>query len=219
MSIVTLVLGESGTGKSASLRNFNPDDVLLIQSIHKPLPFKSTHWKPLSKEQGGSVYVTDNSQVICNALQKTSKNIIIIDDFQYIMANEFMRRSMEKSYDKFTDIGRHAWDIFDIAGKLAPHKRVYILAHTQSDEFGRTKIKTIGKMLDEKITLEGMVTICLRTQVTDGQYQFRTQNNGQDTVKSPMGLFNEHTIDNDLVLVDDAICQYYGFTQPQGNTQ
>ncbi|HDR1156717.1 TPA: AAA family ATPase [Pasteurella multocida] len=211
MSIATLILGESGTGKSTSLRDLDPDKVLLIQSIHKPLPFRSTNWTLCNKENPtGSIFITDQSETICKAMERTQKDIIVIDDFQYIMANEFMRRSREKSYDKFTDIGRNAWDIFEKATTLPSHKRVYILAHTQTDEYGRTKIKTIGKMLDEKITLEGMVTICLRTQVTDGKYFFTTQNNGQDTVKSPMGLFPEQVIDNSLDLVDDYIRDYYG---------
>lgn len=224
MSIATLILGESGTGKSTSLRDLDPTKVLLIQAIGKPLPFRSAGWKPLRKnpqtgEISGTVFVTDNSEKIVKAMQRTDREIIIIDDFQYIMANEFMRRSKERGFDKFTDIGRNAWDIFDLASRLAPHQRVYILAHTQNDEFGRTKIKTIGKMLDEKITLEGMVTVCLRTQVSDGHYAFVTQNNGQDTVKSPMGLFPENTIDNNLDLVDDYIREYWGIGITQSTTQ
>lgn len=223
MSIATLVLGESGTGKSTSLRNFDPVDTLLIQSIHKPLPFRSVDWKIHSTDTPeGNIFITDNADQICNVMAKTKRNIIVIDDYQYIMANEFMRRGKEKGYDKFTDIGFNGWKIFDLATKLPPEKRVYILAHTQNDDFGRTKIKTIGKMLDEKITLEGIVTICLRTHVADGKYLFSTQNNGSDTVKSPMGLFDSDLIDNDLKAVDDAICEYWGIpqsTQPTTPTQ
>lgn len=211
MSIATLILGESGSGKSTSLRNLDPSKVLLIQAIHKPLPFRSTEWKMLTKEHPeGSIFVCDNAETICRAIAKTDREIIVIDDYQYIMANEFMRRAKEKGYDKFTEIGEKAWQVFNQAVALSPNKRVYILAHTETDTFGKTKIKTIGKMLDEKITLEGMVTICLRTRVSDGQFQFSTQNNGEDTVKSPMGLFESQYIDNDLKAVDDAICEYWG---------
>ncbi|WKT00491.1 ATP-binding protein [Gallibacterium salpingitidis] len=232
MSIATLILGESGTGKSTSLRNLNPNETLLIQVISKPLPFRTKEWKYFDKETcpAGNVFVCDNADKICEILKKTKRNIIVIDDFQYLMANEFMRRAMEKGYDKFTEIGLHAWQIFDLSGKLEHHKRVYILSHTQSDEYGKTKIKTIGKMLDEKITLDGIMTVCLRTHVSDGKYQFLTQNDGNDTTKSPMGLFETRYIDNDLKFVDDAICDYWGIVtehqateettaQPQENNQ
>lgn len=210
MSIVTLVLGESGTGKTASLRNLNPEKTLLLQSIRKPLPFKAKGWKPYMRDtKEGNVIVTDKSERICAALRSFDKPVVVIDDWQYILANEFMSRSEEKGFEKFTEIGRHAWDVLRAAANGPSSQRVYILAHTQSDEFGRTKIKTIGKLLDEKITVEGMVTICLRTQVNGGEYQFSTQNNGLDTVKSPMGMFSEQLISNDLAAVDAAICDYY----------
>ena len=107
MSIATLILGQSGTGKSTSLRNLNTDDVLLIQAVRKPLPFRSTQWKPITKDSG-NVFQTSNSQQIIKALIKTPKNIIIIDDFQYIMASEFMFRAMEKGFDKFTEMAKNA---------------------------------------------------------------------------------------------------------------
>lgn len=208
MSIATLILGESGTGKSTSLRNLDPKKTLLVQIIQKPLPFRPKGWQVFDGRTG-NIFITDNANGICDIIARTRREIIVIDDYQYLMANEFMRRGTEKGYDKFTDIGVNAWKVCDLATKLAPNKRVYILAHTQSDEFGRTKIKTIGKMLDEKITLEGMFTICLRTQVKDGSYQFSTQNDGKDTVKSPMGLFDKPLIDNDLAAIDNIICDYY----------
>lgn len=208
MSIPILILGQSGTGKTTSLRNMNPNEVLLIQAVKKPLPFRSSEWKPLTAE-GGSIYVCDNSQKICQIMQKTKRKIIIIDDNQYIMANEFMRRSAEKSFDKFTEIGRNMWDIFNMASALPDDVRVYILTHTEEDAQGKTKIKTIGKMLDEKITLEGMVTICLQTDVINDNHIFMTKNNGRNTVKSPIGLFESEHIDNDLNAVDAAIIEYY----------
>lgn len=209
MSIATLILGQSGTGKTTSLRNMNPDEVLLIQAVKKPLPFRSKEWKPLTKE-GGSIYVCDNALKICNVMEKTTRKIIIIDDNQYIMANEFMRRSNEKSFDKFTEIGRNMWDIFNKASALPDDVRVYILSHTEESDNGRTKIKTIGRMLDEKITLEGMVTICLQTQIINDNHVFMTKNNGHNTVKSPLGLFESEHIENDLQAVDQAIIEYYG---------
>jgi len=211
MSIVSMILGESGTGKSASLRHLSPADTLLIQGIAKPLPFRAKDWRAFHKEHcpQGNIVATDSAQTIIRLMQGTQRRVIVIDDFQYIMANEFMRRSKEKGYDKFMDIGSNAWHILNAAANLPHDKRVYILSHTATDESGRTKIKTIGKMLDEKITLEGMVTIVLRTQVQDGRYGFVTRNNGSDTTKAPMGLFDSDLIDNDLAAVDALISDYY----------
>lgn len=209
MSVATLILGQSGTGKSTSLRNLNPNDVLLIQSIRKPLPFRSKEWKPLTSE-GGSIYVSDNAEQIIKVMNKCTRPIIVLDDMQYIMANEYMRRAQETGFNKFTEIGKKTWDIFNAASQLADDKRVYMLSHTEESESGKTKIKTIGKMLDEKITLEGMVTICLQTAIINEQFVFMTKNNGQNTVKSPIGLFESEHIDNDLKAVDEAICEYFG---------
>lgn len=211
MSTATMILGESGTGKSTSLRNLNPARTLLIQAVKKPLPFKSKGWLPYSKLDGsGSIIQSDNPAYIDKAMRAVKREIVVLDDFQYILANEFMRRSHERGFDKFTDIGRNAWELLMTAASLADDRRVYILCHTASDDAGRVRMKTIGKLLDDKITPEGLVTIVLRTIVRDGQFLFRTQNDGSDTTKSPMGLFDSEVIDNDLAAVDDAICDYYG---------
>jgi len=211
MSIATLILGESGTGKSASLRRLDPATTLLIQPVKKPLPFKAAGWSYFDKDKNakGNIFVTDQSDGIINLMSKTKRPVVVIDDFQYVLANEYMRRTAETGYGKFTDIAKHAWDVFIAAGALDADKRIYVLSHTAVDDGGITKIKTIGKMLDEKITVEGLLTIVLRTLVQDQQYQFSTRNNGSDTVKSPMGLFESERIENDLAAVDAAICSYY----------
>jgi hypothetical protein len=211
MSISALILGESGTGKSTSLRNLDPAQTLLIQAIRKPLPFRSSDWKPV--KEGGNIIVTDQAADIIKAMRKTARQVIVIDDWQYVLANEYMRRTDETGFQKFTDIGRKAWDILTAASDLDARKRVYILAHTQSDEHGRSRIKTIGKMLDEKITPEGMFSIVLNTAVQNGNYLFATRNNGSNTTKSPIGLFDDELIDNDLAAVDAAIFTYYGLQE------
>lgn len=216
MGTATLILGESGTGKSTSLRNLNADEVILVQPVRKPLPFKSRDWKPWdAKSKQGVVVSSDRWDVIVKVIQGAAgygKRVVIIDDFQYVMSNEFMRRSEEKSFDKFTEIGRHAWEVIKAAQDAPDDLRVYFLAHTEETAMGRTKMKTIGKMLDEKITVEGMFTIVLRTLTRDEHFFFTTKNNGADTVKSPMGMFETNEIDNDLAFVDATICEYWGLS-------
>lgn len=216
MSISTVILGKSGTGKSTSLRNFDPATTMLIQVIRKPLPFRATGWSYYDKENNptGNIFVTEKWDSIILLMRKTQRKVIVVDDFQYLLANEFMRRTDERGYDKFTDIAKHAWEVMMAASDLPPDVRVYLLSHIEENEAtGAMKMKTIGKMLDEKITPEGLVTIVLRTTVEDGKYLFVTRNNGMDTTKSPMGLFDADKIENDLKAADDAIADYYNITQ------
>jgi len=147
-------------------------------------------------------------------MHQTKRDVIVIDDFQYILANEFMRRVLDhetgnQAFQKYNEIARSAWDILMASSQLAENKRVYILGHSQQDEGGNTKAKTIGKLLDEKIVMEGLLTIVLRTHVINGQYVFSTKNNGSDTVKTPLNMFEDEHIENDLLKVDEAIKSYY----------
>jgi hypothetical protein len=183
------VLGGSGQGKSTSLRNMDPTTTLLIQSIEKRLPFETAKdWKKFDPEtKTGNVFVTDQASEITALMSRTKRKKIVIDDFQYVMSNEFMRRSDERGYDKFTEIGRNAWNILRMASQLDPETRVYLLAHTDMSESGMVKMKTIGKLLDEKITPEGMFTIVLRSVVRDGQYMFLTHTTGKRHDQKPDG--------------------------------
>lgn len=199
MAIPVLILGESGTGKSASLRNFEPDDLKVINVANKPLPFKNK-FESIS---------TDDYRTIIKELKLNKKKVAVIDDAQYLMANEFMRRATERGFDKFTEIAQNFWTLVNTVKDLPADQVVYFLAHIERDANGNEKIKTIGKLLDEKITVEGMFTIVLKTNVTDGVYSFITQNSGHDTVKSPIGMFPGVVIDNDLKYVDEKIRNYY----------
>jgi len=209
LSTPCLILGESGAGKSASLRNLDPQQTLLIQALRKPLPFRNNWAEHTTANPSGNIFVTDKTVDIAMLMQNTKRKIIVIDDFQYVMANEFMRRSDERGYDKFTEIGRHAWDVLCMSSALPPDVRVYILGHSDIDETGRVRTKTIGKMLNEKITVEGMFTIVLRSIARDGEYLFQTKTSGADPCKAPFEMFETDLIPNDLAAVDAAICKYY----------
>ena len=215
MSIATLILGNSGSGKSTSLRNLDPTKTLLIQCIKKPLPFRATGWKTrITIKSEGNVIQTSDPALIEKCLRMSKAEIVVIDDYQAVMVNELLSRSSEKGYDKFSDIAKSAWNVFNAAGDLAEHRRVYILAHTQTDDFGQVRMKTVGKMVDNTLVPEGYFTIVLRTEVINGNYKFSTQTNGQDCCKSPMGMFADSHVDNDLAAVDEAISEFYQINQP-----
>ena len=201
MAIPVLVLGQSGTGKSYSMKNFNEDEICLISVQKALLPFRKKFTETV---------VTDKYTEIINAMESTKKKVIVIDDTQYLMCNEFMRRATERGYDKFTEIAQNFWSlVVQEVNNLPSDVIVYLLCHTATDENGVEKMKTIGKLVDEKITPEGLFTIVLKTAVSDGNYAFVTQNNGKDTVKSPEGMFSTYAINNDLKYVDEKIRNYY----------
>lgn len=201
MGLPVLIIGESGSGKSASMRNFQPGELGIINVSRKPLPFR-TSLKCVN---------TDNYMQIDDTITKAKAKSLVIDDAQYLMVNEFMRNAKVNGYQKFTDIALNFWTLVQtVVNDLPDQKIVYFMAHTERDASGNEKMKTIGKMLDEKITIEGLFTIVMKTVVQDGRYMFSTQTNGQDTVKTPMGMFDQPLIDNDLRMVDMTIREYYG---------
>ena len=201
MGLPVLIIGESGSGKSTSMRNFQPGELGIISVSRKPLPFR-TSLKCVNP---------DNYMQIDDTITKAKAKSLVIDDAQYLMANEFMRNAKVNGYQKFTDIALNFWALVQtVVNDLPDQKIVYFMAHTERDASGNEKMKTIGKMLDEKITIEGLFTIVMKTVVQDGRHMFSTQTNGQDTVKTPMGMFDQPLIDNDLRMVDMTIREYYG---------
>ena len=187
-------------GKSASLRNFSEKEVCIVNVVGKPLPFKSGH----------KTLITDDYIQIEESLKAAPTKAVVID-CQYLMANEYMKRAKETGFQKFTDIGLNFWTLLQVViRELPPDMVVYFLGHVDRDNNGNEKLKTIGKMLDEKITIEGLFTIILKTHVQDGNYYFATKTSGYDIVKTPMEMFDDLLIDNDLKAVDGRIREYYG---------
>ena len=199
-----MILGKSGSGKSSSLRNINPLAYSVIEVNGKPLPFK-TKKKAIN---------TDDYVMVSRVLNESPADIIVIDDSQYLMANEFMRRAREKGYEKFSEIGQNFWNLVNEVSKLPPNKVVYFLHHIETDEYGVSKEKTIGKMLDDKICLAGMFTIVVLAEKVDDRYLFDTQNDGRSPAKTPMGMFSERTMENDLALIDAGIRAFYDLPEP-----
>ena len=200
MAVLVMIYGQSGTGKSTSLRNFKNEEVAVINVSGKPLPFRGEL----------KSYNTDNYGKIVNAIANTDRKSIIIDDATYLMVNEFMRTAKQTGYQKYTDMACNFNGLIEVCAGLPDDKIVYFMGHSDQADDGREHFKTIGKMLDNYVTVEGRFTIVLKTVVQDGKYMFSTQNNGQDTVKSPMGMFEHGLIENDLKAVDETIREYWG---------
>ena len=211
MAIPVFVIGRSGSGKTYSIKNFKADEVGVISIEKGRLPFK-TDIKTVKVPKDFTV----NTNAQLNAakyawiemiISKSKAKSIIIDDSQYLLVNELFDRSKEKGYDKFTDIAVNFRNLVHFVNDMPDEdKIVYFLHHSEADTDGREKAKTIGRMLDEKLTLEGCFDIVLYCQ----DHKFYTQAEGMSTAKTPEGLFEDAEIPNDLKAVDDAIREYYG---------
>lgn len=208
MADVIMVLGASGSGKSTSLRNVPPEKVSVISATGKRLPFRTTI-KP---------FVTDDYEKIAKAFSTASADILILDDSQYLMANEFMRRAYETGFQKFTDIGASFFNLVALFKNLPAEKTVYLFHHIEENDAGKQKAKTIGKMLDDKITLEGLFTTVLFTCTSEGRFYFQVKTNGLNTAKTPLGMFETDKIDNDLWEFDKIYRAYYDMPEPRNKT-
>jgi hypothetical protein len=207
-----MVLGESGSGKTRSAKNLDPAETLIIQPIKKPLPFRSSEWKAWDKESKScSVIRTDKYQIIkkwIDAAESIGKKTIIIDDAQYIMLNDELRRSDEVGFKKFVEMAK---DYVDLITHITNHESkliVYFMTHIETSEDGRITAKTTGKMIREKVVLEGLFSIVLRCHAKDGQHYFTTHTNGFDCVKTPEEMFSSDQIENDLNIVNQAVIEY-----------
>lgn len=216
MGTPVLILGESGSGKSASLRNFEPEEVSVFNVAGKPLPFR----KKLPKRDNSS-YQTIRQGLGLEPVKRKdgsvgmvqpSKKSYVIDDSQYLMAFEELDRARETGYQKFTEMALNFSNLVrDIINRTPPDVIVYFLHHTETTDSGKVKAKTVGKMIDSKLTLEGLFSIVLLCEATSDGHHFITQSDGYTTAKSPMDMFPLQ-IDNDLKLVDNTIREYYSDT-------
>lgn len=203
MAQKVLIMGESGTGKSTSLRNCDPATTAVVNPVGKPLPFKN-HFEMLNNE-------TDARKIVKYMKEQCAagKKLLVVDDFQYILAVPYMNRIKETGWDKYNDFGANYFEIIDCCKDLPDDVVVVYMTHLETLDNGLTTVKLIGKLLREKITIEGLFTVVLRTGVNEAKYYFYTQNSGKDTVKSPLGMFPAYAIENDLNYVVDKIRNYY----------
>lgn len=226
MAELLAIVGESGSGKTTSIRNLDPEHTFIISTTGKRPGIKGATKKYptfniVDGKPTGNFFVTSNVDKIGQMLQIIDKkmphiNTVVVDDYQYVMGFEAMDRAKEKSYDKFTDMAQHAYQVLKAAMNMRDD--LFVVVSTHSENTGDRinpyfKMKTLGKMIDTVITLEGLFTYVffttvLRDEENKTQYKFITNSDGTCTAKSPMGLFDDIHIDNDLNLVINRIKEY-----------
>lgn len=206
MGMPVLIYGKSGSGKSRSMKEFAEDEIFLVNVERKYLPFR---------KKFTYTYDSDDVEKIKAGLQKMPTKTAVIDDAGYILTNIFMRGNSRKKtggdvFELYNKIGYDFWSLFEFIKKELPKDViVYIIMHDETDDYGSTKLKMLGKLLEQKVCVEGMVTICLRCITDEKGHHFLTNTDGSDITKSPEEMFTEKVIDNDLKFVDDTIRKYY----------
>ena len=207
MGMPILVYGKSGSGKSRSLKFFGENEILLVNIEGKQLPFKNS-FKYVCR--------TDSLDTIITQCQKMPCKVAVIDDAGYLMTHHFMDNHRNKkgnaSFDMYDDIADTMYFLVQrIKKELPDDVRVYIMLHEDTNDAGDTKIRTIGRLIDNKVCLEGMVTVCIRCMSDNGKHFFRTQTDGFDITKTPEDMFEEVEIENNLKEVDNTIKAFYGW--------
>ena len=217
MSEPILILGASGSGKSRSVKDLDPSTTLLISVDGKRPPFPLKGWDRLSKEKpNGSFTIPKRDDpyryVKGSIIQgvKSGKKTFIIDDSQFLMANEFFDRAKETGYNKFTELGQKFWDLIEFCRDQGDDATIYFLHHLEHDQNNKIKPKTIGKMLDEKGSIEGRFSVCLLCEEEDGKHFFRTKVHKQSIIKAPEGMFDGEKIENSLSLVEKSVREFWG---------
>lgn len=212
MAIPVMIIGKSGSGKSASMKHCVGKDFNLIRVLNKPLPFK------------GNIpgNCSDDYQTVKKWLKQAPGKSVVVDDAGYLITNFFMRNHSTKGkgndvFGLYNQMADDFWRLIQdtVINEMPPDKIVYIMMHEDADDYGNIKAKTIGKLLDDKICLEGLCTVVLRCVNNLTEHKFITQSDGGAISKSPEGMFEDIEIPNDLLLVDNAIREYYGMQNPK----
>ena len=219
MGIPVLVMGESGSGKSRSLKNFAANEVGVFNVAGKPLPFRN-ELKTLNVNKFAKAKGRNRYDVIKSTMKAAKAKALIIDDSQFLMAFDSFDKANEVGYKKFTDMAVSFEQLVEfIINELEDDVIVYFLHHTEIiNDTGKVKAKTVGKMLDNQLTLEGLFSIVILCTINDGVHQFITQTDGMSTAKSPEEML-PLTMENDLKAVDTAIRDYYRLSEVNENEE
>ncbi len=209
MAQKVLILGSSGTGKSTSIRNLNPDETFIIKAVEKQLPFKKS--ETLYNSENKNIFTTQKINSVLSMLDRIEKNskvkTLIIDDFNYLLTFGYKEKAKEVGYQKFETLAFGIIDIFEKIDKMRKDLIVYVIAHTQKDADGKLSMKTIGRFLDEKVVVEGLFSMVVLALGSEADYKFTV--NGIDPAKTPMEMFETDEIENDLTLINKAIKEYF----------
>jgi hypothetical protein len=216
MSNSILIIGDSGTGKSTAMRTLEPTETFVINVLGKSFPFRGfkSKFKDFNNEnKDGNYYFSDNMLKVKNVIKFVNKERpdiknIVIDDAGFLLSNEFMRKAQEKGYDKYSILAQSFFDILSEISLLREDLFCFVMMHVEIDALGKTKPKTIGKMIDQYSSIEAKFTYTFHTMIIDGEYKFLTNNDGQHMAKSSMGLYAEPYIDNDLQKIKTDIINY-----------
>lgn len=215
MAIVTSIIGKSGSGKTRSISSIkNIDEMMIIRPSKKPFPFKNKfkQWdKGSAKGQFFYTNQTDAAIAVMKKMDEVGKKIIIVEDSTFFMTDYFMETALERGFDKFNQLALNYYNLLKAAEDLSEDVRVYFINHIDEDINGYMKVKTIGKLLDEKIDIPSLLTIVLQSTIFENKHKFQTnKKSNMDIAKSPEEMFEDLYIDNDLQSVDNAIIEYYG---------
>jgi len=213
MSNTVLVMGPSGTGKSTSIRNLDSTETFVINILTKHLPFRGS--MSMYSEENKNYIETDKASTIVKYIEAINKRrpeikTLIIDDITFVMNNEYMRRCQERQFDKFVDMGKNMFSIMDMCSSARDDLTCYLMSHVEMSADGMIIPRTVGKMTGDYVGLGERVTVALHSKIVDGEYKFLTQHDGTSYAKSPMGMFDDLYIANDLLYVNKAINEFYG---------
>jgi hypothetical protein len=222
MSNTILLLGGSGCGKSTSLRNLNPKETFIISVLGKRLPFRgaASKYTPIKgwDDKENNLFISDDCARVTRCIQhvnhRSDIKVLVIDDFNYLLVNQFMKRAQEKGYDKFTEMAKNIHGVVECMAEARSDLFCVFTMHNELDATGFSKIKTVGKMLEEKVSLEGMVSATFHAMVVDGEFKFLTQRTETHLARSPMDLFKDKYIDNDLNMIINTMRDYFNEDVP-----